>query len=116
MRSPKFVALRLAGISPDDLRIVVMHNILRGEDHAVVAARLDGRWLTLDNNRMAMVEDSYLRNYFRPLFVIDQHGVMKYVDTPLLASVPDRDPAPSLALNLGRPARPDLSLPTRTSD
>jgi predicted transglutaminase-like cysteine proteinase len=100
----KFVALRLAGISPDDLRIVVMHNILRGEDHAVVAARLDGRWLTLDNNRMAMIEDSYLRSYFQPLFVIDQHGVMKYIDMPLLANLPDRDPAPSLALNLAVPS------------
>jgi predicted transglutaminase-like cysteine proteinase len=95
----KFVALRLAGIAPDDLRIVVMRNTVRGEDHAVVAARLDGHWLTLDNGRMAMVEDTDVRNY-RPLFVIDQHGVMKYIDTPLLASAPNRDPAPSLALNL----------------
>jgi predicted transglutaminase-like cysteine proteinase len=101
----KFVALRLAGISPDDLRIIVMRNMLRGEDHAVVAARLDGRWLTLDNNRMAMIEDSYLRNYYRPLFVIDQHDVMKYVDTPLLASAPGREPAPLLALNVS--AQPD---------
>jgi predicted transglutaminase-like cysteine proteinase len=106
----KFVALRLAGISPDDLRIIIMHNILRGEDHAVVAARLDGRWLTLDNNRMAMIEDSYLRNYFRPLFVIDQHSVMKYLDTPLVASVPNREPAPSLALNLG--VQPGLISPS----
>jgi predicted transglutaminase-like cysteine proteinase len=86
----KFVALRLAGISSDDLRIVIMRNTLRGEDHAVVAARLDGHWLTLDNGRMAMVEDAYVRNY-RPLYVIDHHGVMKYLDTPLVASVPDRD-------------------------
>jgi predicted transglutaminase-like cysteine proteinase len=106
----KFVALRLAGISPDDLRIIIMHNILRGEDHAVVAARLDGRWLTLDNNRMAMIEDSYLKNYYRPLFVIDQHSVMKYLDTPLLANVPDREPAPSLALNLA--AQPGLISPS----
>src|SRR5712671_4391041 len=45
----KFVALRLAGISPDDLRIVVMHDSVRDEDHAVAAAKLDGHWLTLDN-------------------------------------------------------------------
>jgi predicted transglutaminase-like cysteine proteinase len=93
----KFVALRLADISADDLRIVIMHNTVRGEDHAVVAARLEGHWLTLDNGRMAMVEDAHVRNY-RPLFVIDQHSVMKYVDGPLLASVSDRDAAPSVAL------------------
>jgi hypothetical protein len=28
---------------------------------------------------MAMVEDADVRNY-RPTFVIDQHGVMKYAD------------------------------------
>jgi predicted transglutaminase-like cysteine proteinase len=95
----KFVALHQAGISPDDLRIVIMRDTIRGEDHAVAAVRLDGHWLTLDNRRMAMVEDAYIRNY-RPLFVIDQHGVMQYVDTPLLAVVPDRDLAPSVAQNL----------------
>ena len=59
----KFVALQRAGISPDDLRIVIMRDTIRGEDHAVAAARLDGHWLTLDNRRMAMVEDAHVRNY-----------------------------------------------------
>src|ERR1700676_209671 len=94
----KFVALRQAGILPQDLRIVIMHDTIRGEDHAVAAARLDGHWLMLDNRRMAMVEDGDVRNY-RPLVVIDQSGVMRYVDTPLLAGMPGRDPAPSAALN-----------------
>jgi len=80
----KFVALRLAGVSPDDLRIVVMRDTIHGEDHAVAVARLDDRWLTLDNRRMAMVEDTDVRN-IRPLFVIDQNDVMKYVDrTPAM--------------------------------
>ncbi|MHC2254503.1 putative transglutaminase-like cysteine proteinase [Bradyrhizobium embrapense] len=78
----KFVALGKAGVAPDDLRIVVMHDLLGGEDHAVVAARLDGHWLTLDNRRMTMIEDADIRN-FRPTFVIDQNGVSRYVDAPL---------------------------------
>jgi predicted transglutaminase-like cysteine proteinase len=94
----KFVALRLAGIAADDLRIVIMRDTVHGEDHAVAAARLDGRWLTLDNRRMAMVEDAQVRNY-RPTFVIDQDGIMQYGDTPLLVQLPDRDLAPSVALN-----------------
>jgi hypothetical protein len=48
---------------------------------------------------MAMVEDANVRNY-RPLFVIDQYGVMRYADSPLLASAPSRAPAPSAMLNL----------------
>lgn len=94
----KYVALRLAGISADDLRLVVLHDTVRGEDHAVTAARLDGHWLMLDNNRMAMVEDGYVRNY-RPLFVLDERGAMRYVDTPLMAALPNPDPA-LVALNL----------------
>ena len=93
----KFVALRRAGIAPDDIRIVVMHDTIHGEDHAVAAARLDGRWLTLDNRRMAMVEDAYVRNY-RPLFVIDQYGVMQYLDAPLLAAAPGRERSAALEL------------------
>jgi predicted transglutaminase-like cysteine proteinase len=94
----KLVALRLAGIAAGDLRIVVMRDARSGEDHAVAAARLDGHWLILDNRRMAMVEDVYSRNT-RPLFVIDQHDVMQYDDTPLLANLPAPDPSPLLALN-----------------
>lgn len=90
----KFVALRMAGIPSDDLRIVVLADVLRGEGHAVAAVRLDGHWLILDNRRMAMVEDTAFRNY-RPLFVIGQSGVMKYSDTPLLVSGGGRDIAPT---------------------
>jgi predicted transglutaminase-like cysteine proteinase len=86
----KFVALHQAGVSPEDLRIVIMHDSIRGEDHAVAAARLNGHWLTLDNRHMAIVEDADIRNY-RPLYVIDQYGVMQYVDAPLLVVTPDRE-------------------------
>src|SRR6476661_8114629 len=93
----KFVALRLAGIAPNDLRIVIMRDTIHGGDHAVAAARLDGHWLTLDNRRMAMTEDGHIRNY-RPLFVIDQYGVMQYVDAPLFAGAPGREPSAALKL------------------
>src|ERR1700722_18803530 len=83
----KFVALRLAGMSPDDLRIVVLRDTINGEGHAVALGPLDQHWLTLDNRRMAMVEDTDVRN-IRPLFVIDENDVMKYVDT-----------APAMVLN-----------------
>ena len=80
----KFVALQRAGIPPGDLRIVIMRDTIRGEDHAVAAARLDGRWLTLDNRRMAMIEDANVRNY-RPSFVIDRDGVRRYEQVPMAA-------------------------------
>jgi predicted transglutaminase-like cysteine proteinase len=94
----KYVALRMAGIAAEDLRIVVMIDTLRREGHAVAAARLDGHWLILDNRRTMMVEDMALRNY-RPLFVIDDSGVMKYSDMPQVASNPEHAPAPAATLN-----------------
>lgn len=98
----KFVALQMAGIAAEDLRIVVLADAIRGEGHAVAAVRLDGRWLILDNRRMAMVDDVAFRNY-RPLFVIDQGGVMKYSDAPQLAGE-SRDIAPATASST--PAQP----------
>jgi predicted transglutaminase-like cysteine proteinase len=92
----KFVALRQAGVPASDLRIIIMRDIFHGEDHAVTAARLDGHWLMLDNRRMAMVEDSNVRN-FRPLFEMDENGLRKYVDQPLEAHAPDRNIAPTAA-------------------
>jgi predicted transglutaminase-like cysteine proteinase len=94
----KFVALRLAGVPHEDLRIVIVHDPVRGEDHAVAAAKLDGRWLTLDNRRMAMVSDIDVRND-RPAFVLDRDGVRRYEAAPLLAAQPPRGPAPVVALN-----------------
>jgi len=90
----KYVALGMAGIAAEDLRIVVLADTIQDEGHAVVAARLDGRWLILDNRRMAMVEDGSVRNY-RPLFVIDQNGIMKYSDVPLLGYLPDHAVTPA---------------------
>ncbi len=81
----KLAALRLAGVAPEDLRIVVVRDTLHGEEHAVTAARLDGHWLMLDNRRMAMVQDDDARGY-QPLFVLYASAVMKYVDAPLASS------------------------------
>ena len=75
----KFVALREAGVSADDVRIVILRDDIREEDHAVVAARLDGNWLMLDNLHMVMPEDQQVRDYYRPVFLIDQDGVKRYL-------------------------------------
>ncbi len=77
----KFVALQEAGVSADDLRIVILRDDIRKEYHAVVAARLDGNWLVLDNRHMVMVEDQQMRQY-HPVLLIDHDGVKLYSDTP----------------------------------
>ena len=72
-----------------------MLDTLGGDDNAVATARLDGRWLTLDNRRMAMVEDADIRNY-RPTFVMDRDGIRRYAPAPDVAGIAVPPPEPAL--------------------
>jgi predicted transglutaminase-like cysteine proteinase len=73
----KYVALREAGVAADDVRLVILRNLAVGEDHAVVAVRLDGTWTILDNRWQALVEDTQMRRMI-PLFILDQEGVKQF--------------------------------------
>jgi predicted transglutaminase-like cysteine proteinase len=70
----KYVALREAGIAPDDLRFLIVYHPRRKTNHAVVAVHLGEDWLILDNSTLIMVNSSDARHY-RPLFVLDHRGV-----------------------------------------
>ncbi len=70
----KYVALREAGFPKGDLRLLLGRDRTVLQDHAVLAARLDGDWLILDNRWSELREDSADLN-FTPLFAIDHTGV-----------------------------------------
>jgi predicted transglutaminase-like cysteine proteinase len=74
----KYVALLLAGLSHEDVRIVILRNVLQKEDHAAVAARVDGQWLILDNVRLALVRDMDMIGSI-PKFVLDEDGARRFV-------------------------------------
>ena len=74
----KYVALLQAGLSHDDVKIVVLRNLLPKEDHAAVAARVDGQWLILDNRRLALVRDTKMVGSI-PKFVLDEDGTRRFV-------------------------------------
>jgi predicted transglutaminase-like cysteine proteinase len=74
----KYVALLQAGLSHDDVKVVIVRNLLPKEDHAVVAARVDGQWLILDNRHFALVRDTDMVGYV-PKFVLDQDGTRRFV-------------------------------------
>jgi hypothetical protein len=40
------------------VRLVVFHNGQSGDNHAVVAARVDGDWLILDNRHLRLLVDN----------------------------------------------------------
>ena len=79
----KYVALREAGMRREDVRLLIVRDRKLQEDHAVVAARLDGHWLVLDNRRLLMLEDEQLTRY-QPWFEIDDDGVRRLIPPQLV--------------------------------
>jgi len=76
----KYVALVDAGIPKQDVKLVIVHNLAFDEDHAMVATRVDGEWIVLDNRSLALVPDIAVRRV-TPLFVLDDIGVKVFVPT-----------------------------------
>ena len=76
----KYAALVAAGISEDDVKIVILKNIFPNEDHAVAAVRVDGQWLILDNRTLTLVRDIDLTRA-TPELVLDRGGVRRFVST-----------------------------------
>jgi predicted transglutaminase-like cysteine proteinase len=74
----KYLALRAAGFSDDDVKIVVLKNIFPNEDHAAVAVHVDDDWFVLDNRTLTLVRDTDLRRAI-PRFVLDQQGARQFV-------------------------------------
>jgi predicted transglutaminase-like cysteine proteinase len=79
----KYAALLRAEISPAHIRLVIVHNNARKENHMVVSVYNDGQWLLLDNLTMQLVRDTDRKGYV-PMFVLDETGVHRYI----LSSVP----------------------------
>jgi predicted transglutaminase-like cysteine proteinase len=73
----KYVALREAGFPREDLRVVLVRDRAVRQDHAVLAAHLDDRWLILDNRRSELIADSDASS-FTPLFAINHRGVQLF--------------------------------------
>lgn len=67
----KYIALREAGMSAGDLKLVIVHDTRLGEDHAVTAARIDGEWLILDNRKMLLLTDAQASD-LKPLIALGE--------------------------------------------
>ena len=73
----KYVALRESGYLSEDLRLVIVRDIKRHSDHAVVAVRFDGEWLLMDNRHLILVNADEARHY-HPLFMLDSRGIREF--------------------------------------
>lgn len=92
----KYFLLREAGYPLIDLRLLLVRDNAVRDDHAVLAARHDNRWLILDNRHATLHADTSLP-HFTPLFAINHDGV-KLVAAPYRkrAVVAEAAPAPWL--------------------
>jgi predicted transglutaminase-like cysteine proteinase len=90
----KYLALREAGISPDDLRLLIVSYPRRGIMHAVLAVHLDGEWLLLDNLTMVIV-NSLEATQYRPLIGLDDKAM-----TTFAAGSPTPREAPAAIANI----------------
>jgi predicted transglutaminase-like cysteine proteinase len=70
----KYVVLRAAGMEESELRLVLVRDRQIRIDHAVLAARFEGRWLVLDNRKSGVVETADVRHY-QPLYALGAGGV-----------------------------------------
>src|ERR671935_1137679 len=77
----KYLALREAGISSDDLRLLIVNYPRRRTIHAILAVRLDGEWLLLDNLTMVMV-NSLEATQYQPLIALDYHAITTFAAGP----------------------------------
>jgi predicted transglutaminase-like cysteine proteinase len=97
----KYVALKESGVGEDDLRLVIVRDLAAGQDHAVLAARLDTKWIVLDNRRLVLLEDWDMPRIL-PLFALGRDGVKTFVSTPTVeARAPTGAPITAEPSSLG---------------
>jgi predicted transglutaminase-like cysteine proteinase len=103
----KYLALREAGVSPNDLRLLIVSYPRRRTIHAVLAVHLDEEWLLLDNLTMVMV-NSLEATQYRPLIALDSDAT-----TTFAAGSPAPQEAPAAIQNIsGLPK----GLPSRSAE
>lgn len=73
----KYLALREAGFSERDVKLVIVHDTAAHQDHAIVTVLFGGSWYVLDNRWLALVHDFELR-HADPLYILDELGVRRF--------------------------------------
>ncbi|MCA6122755.1 transglutaminase-like cysteine peptidase [Bradyrhizobium sp. WSM 1704] len=92
----KYIALSEAGFRRDDLRLVLGRDRAIRQDHAVLAARVEGRWLILDSRLSEIVDASGTAN-FTPMFALDQRGVQLFAAPYARLPLSELEAAPAAA-------------------
>ena len=107
----KRALLRAAGFADKDLYLVILKDLTRRADHAVLVVRVDGRLLVLDNGTDRIVDSNMVRDY-RPILTLTAgrtytHGYRRDLQPPVTYA--------SLALPLS-PPRKNIAPASGTSE
>ena len=78
----KFLLLRALGVSDDAMRLVVLRDVRRQVDHAVLVVTVGGQSLMLDNLASRVVSAASNPNY-RAYYSINEAGWWMYLPNPL---------------------------------
>ena len=73
----KLAMARRAGFADKDLYLVVLKDLVRRADHAVLVVRSEGRFLVLDNGTDRIVDSDQVRDY-RPVLTFTQGKVFTH--------------------------------------
>ena len=95
----KYVALSEAGVPASDLRLVLVHDNAVDQGHMVAAARVEGRWLILDNRTMRLVADGEVV-HLTPLVALggeEPAAAIAAGPKPELKPEPNPEPKPAKA-------------------
>ena len=91
----KYALLRESGVSPEHMRILLVRDNLRREDHAILAVLHDDEWIALDNHLNSPAKADLLTHY-APLYEIDRNGVHLFA-APYAQAQPVPAPMPATA-------------------
>lgn len=90
----KYVSLRQLGFGAEELRLVVLHDIVRDLPHAVLAVYLDGEIYILDNLTTAVLRQEQVSHYV-PYYSVNE--------TTRWAHVPPTDTVASSSARMSSP-------------
>jgi len=83
---------------------VILHDVARRADHAVLVARAEGRLLVLDNGTSRIVDSAMISDY-RPIFTFSgnkvwTHGYRHVAPPVVLASIDQAQPVRSAMVEM----------------
>ncbi|MDQ3144915.1 MAG: transglutaminase-like cysteine peptidase [Pseudomonadota bacterium] len=95
----KMAMLRRAGFADDDLYLVVLKDLVRRADHAVLVVRSEGRFLVLDNSSDRLLDSADISDY-RPILTFAAgkrytHGYRRDAVAAPVITAAAQQPAPT---------------------